>query len=101
MKFIELTEEEVLELRNRYHNSDNKVERHRSHCLLLSSEGFTISDIIGILKTSRRTVERLFLSWEECKYKSLRIKKGRDPKYILTPYQAYIDESIKEHSRNI
>ena len=61
MRCVRLTEEEIIELTKRSENSDNKVERKRSNCLLLSQKQYCINDITEISGMSRRTVERLFI----------------------------------------
>ena len=63
MRFIDLSTQEVYELTKLYESSDNKVERKRSHCLLLSNKGVKIPELIKIFNLSRRTIERLFNAW--------------------------------------
>ena len=101
MRYIDLSDQEVNELTRIYENSDNKVERKRSHCLLLSNNGIKIPELIKIFNLSRRTIERLFNAWEQDKYTSLRIKNGRGAKCILEPYEEFIRDQVKVHNRKL
>lgn len=101
MRYIRLTEEEITELTKRSENSDNKVERKRSNCLLLSHRQYCINDITEILGISRRSMERLFNSWEVDKYDSLRIKSGRGAKFKLRNLEEVVHSQLQYHNRNL
>ncbi len=101
MRYITLTEDEIIELTKRFDNSDNKVERNRCHCLLLSHKHYCINDLIQITGISRRSVERLFNSWEVAKYDSLRIKSGRGAKLKLRNLEEVVHSQLKDHNRNL
>ena len=101
MRYIELRESEIIELIERNECSDNKVERKRCHCLLLSHKRHSINDIVKILGMPRSTIIRLFDSWSKYKYDSLRIKSGRGPKYKLSNMEEVIEQQLREHNRNL
>ncbi len=68
-------------------NNNDKLLFKRSHCLLLSSEGFKITELAKISAVERRTIERWFDGWEKEKYDSLSMKNGRGIKKWLKNYQ--------------
>lgn len=101
VRYIELNREDQQELQKRYECSQNNVERQRSYCLLLSHQGYTINDIINLLEISRRTIERLFNSWEQERYRSLKTKSGRGAKIKLANLEEVVHQQIEQHNRNL
>lgn len=101
MRYIKIDTEErelLLALKN---NNNDKLSCKRSHCLLLSSEGFKINELTKIFAVSRRTIERWFDGWEKEGYDSLSMKKGRGAKKLLNDYKKEIKRLIEEHNRNL
>lgn len=101
MRYVKLTQDEVLKLNDLYEYSDNKVERMRSHCLLLSNNHHSMVDISRIMGISVGTVSRLFDKWLESNFGALRVKKGRGAKCKLAGYDDIIKDLVKTNNRNL
>ena len=70
-----------------YHQSKHFEVRRRSHCILLSFEGFTITGLMAIFKVSRITIYNWFNAWEENHLAGLYNHPGRGRKPLFTPEQ--------------
>ncbi|QZE14232.1 hypothetical protein K4L44_17235 [Halosquirtibacter laminarini] len=101
MRYIKLTQDAVLKLTALYEHSDNKVERMRSHCLLLSNSHYSMVDISRIMGISVITVSRLFDKWLEYNFDALRIKQGRGAKCKLAGFDDIIKDLVKTNNRNL
>jgi transposase len=103
MRFVRLSEEEKSELERLYKTSPNSVVRNRCLSLLYSNEQRSIKDVSQLAHVSRRSLERLFDSWESSqnKYKTLSISDGRGAKVKLAPVKDLLADLVKEHSRNL
>jgi transposase len=92
MKYIILKIEEIEALEKLQKNSVNNTVRKRSHCLLLSHQGRTITDLSNIFDVNRRTIERWFDSWVKSGTDSLPFQPGRGAKTRLKGLEAVICE---------
>jgi transposase len=101
MRYIKLKPNEVEALEKLHRNSPDNTVRKRSHCILLSYQKRTITDLSGIFDVDRRTIERWFGGWEENGVESLSIQPGRGVKTKLKGLESVIAEQLKEHSRNL
>lgn len=101
MRYIKLNIEEIQKLKEIHKSSSNETSRKRSNCLLLSHQKYTIIELSKLLDISRRSIERWFNSWEEKKYDSLEIAKGRGVKTKLKGLEKEIEKELKLHSRNL
>jgi transposase len=101
MRYVILKTEEIEALEKLHKNSANSTVRKRSHCLLLSHQKRTITDLSGIFDVSRRTIERWFDSWSKNGIDSLSIQHGRGVKTRLKGLETVIEEQLKVHSRNL
>ena len=101
MRYVILKTEEFEALEKLHKNSDNSTIRKRSHCLLLSHQRRTITDLSGIFNVNRRTIERWLDSWAKSGIDSLAIQPGRGVKTRLKGLEAVIAEQLKDHSRNL
>ena len=101
MRYVTLKTEEIEALEKLHKNSANSTVRKRSHCLLLSHQKRTITDLSGIFDVSRRTIERWFDSWSKSGVDSLVIQPGRGVKTRLKGLETVIAEQLKDHSRNL
>ncbi len=63
MRYVILKTEELEALEKLQKNSTDNTVRKRSHCLLLSHQRRTITDLSGIFDVNRRTIERWLDSW--------------------------------------
>lgn len=101
MRYIKLQSGEIEALEKLYKNSPDNTVQKRSHCILLSYQKRTITDLSGIFDVDRRTIERWFSGWEESGVASLSIQPGRGVKTKLKGLETVIAEQLKEHGRNL
>jgi len=101
MRYIKLNQDEIEKLTLIHKTSANETSRKRSNCLLLSHQKYTIIELSKLLDSSRRSIERWFNSWEENKYDSLEIAKGRGVKTKLKGLEKEIEKELELHSRNL
>lgn len=84
MRFIKLEDNEKEELERRYANHKSATVRKRVQALILSSQYYTMKDIIDTTGMSRTTLYRFFEEWENAelseKIETLFIKDGRGAK---------------------
>ena len=84
-----------------YKNAHDKSIRKRIHCLLLSHQKRTITDLSKVFKVSRRTIERWLDDWAVSGIDFLPILPGRGVKTRLKGYEQEIAKQLELHSRNI
>ena len=62
-------------------NSSSARVRTRAHAILLSSEGFTIEELMEIFHVKRDTISRWLNNWEQYNFEGLqdKMRKGRTP----------------------
>jgi transposase len=101
MRYIVLETEEIKALEELCKNALDNSTRKRSHCLLLSHQKRTITDLAKVFDVSRRTIERWLNDWTKSGVDSLPISPGRGVKTRLKGYEEEIKEQMKFHSRNI
>ena len=101
MRYVILKTEEIIALEVLYKGALDNSTRKRSHCLLLSHQKRTITDLLKIFKVSRRTIERWLDDWTESGLDSLPISPGRGVKTRLKGYEEVIAIQLEFHSRNI
>ena len=101
MRYIKLKTEDIELLELLVKTSTNNTIRKRSQCLLLSHQKRTIIDLSLIFDVNRKTIERLFDSWEENGMSSLSIASGRGAKRKLIGYEKEVIQQVEIHSRNI
>ena len=88
MRFIqELSQGTTSMLSRIYRQSKHFEVRRRSHCILLSFEGFTTTGLMVIFKVSRITIYNWFKAWEENHLAGLYSHPGRGRKSSFTPEQ--------------
>ena len=83
MRYIKLTEEQELKIRDLYENSSKNNVRERAQALLLSHEGYARKDIASILKKRNDTIPDWYNRIEAEPNWNLEDKKGRGRKPIL------------------
>ena len=101
MRYVILKTEEILALEVLYKSALDNSTRKRSHCLLLSNQKRTITDLSKVFQVSRRTIERWLNGWAVSGLKSLPILPGRGVKTRLIGYEQEIAKQLELHSRNI
>jgi transposase len=98
MRFIhDLSPETQQLLRRCYKESKHHRVRQRAHCILLSFEGRTTTDLIAIFDVDRLTIYHWFDAWETSHFAGLYDQKrcGRPPKLTReeqTQAQHYIEQ---------
>ncbi len=83
-KFIQLTEEEKITLQEGMKNGKAHLFRERSHCLLLSNDGYEVKDLAVVFRVSQITIYGWLNRWERRGLVGLRDKPGKGRKPILT-----------------
>lgn len=102
MRQILLTEEEKAYLEDRYQHGVNQIERRRSHCLLLSNQGFAIKTLMEIFQVRYATVLDWFNNWEREGRTSIGIQGGRGRKKKLSEIEGQdLEERLGRHRRNL
>ncbi len=101
MRYVSLRTEEIEALEKLQKNSTDNTVRKRSHCLLLSHQRRTITDLSSIFDVNRRTIERWLDNWAKNGLDSLPIQPGRGVKTRLKGLESVIEEQLKQHNRNL
>ena len=88
MRFIENVSQETISMLQRiYKQSKHHRVRQRAHCLLLSLQGLTTTELVKIFQVDRITIYHWFDAWEVQRLAGLydKAKQGRPQK--CTPEQ--------------
>jgi transposase len=101
MRYVTLKTEEIKALEELYKSAPDNSTRKRSHCLLLSHQKRTITDLSEVFKVSRRTIERWLNDWAVNGVDSLPILPGRGVKTRLKGHEEEIAKQLELHSRNL
>lgn len=105
MRFIELEDSEKEELVRRYANHKNATVRKRVQALILSSQYYSMKEIIEATGVSRTTLYRFFKEWENTelseRIETLFIKDGRGTKSKLDSVKDKLPYLVKKYNRNI
>lgn len=88
MRFVEELSYETTSLLHRLHqNSRFHHVRRRAHCILLSSQGFSVKALMEIFGVKRLTIYRWLDDWDEFAFAGLYDCKGRGRQPKLTSSQ--------------
>lgn len=105
MRFIELEDSEKEELVRRYANHKRATVRKRVQALILSSQYYTIKEIIEATGMSRITLYRFFKEWENTelseKIETLFIKDGRGAKPKLDSVIEELPDLLERYNGRI
>ena len=94
MRFIEnLSTESKRLLKRLYKRSRFYRVRLRAHCILLSSNGYTVTELIPIVQVDRTTIYNWFNAFEQSRFAGLYDQKGKGRKPTFTARQK---EQIKQ-----
>jgi transposase len=76
-----LSETQREKLEKLHPTSSSARVRTRAHAILLSSEGFTIEELMEIFHVKRDTISRWLNNWEQNNFEGLqdKMRKGRTP----------------------
>ncbi len=105
MRFIELEDSEKEELVRRYANHKNATVRKRVQALILSSQYYSMKEIIEATGMSRTTLYRFFEEWENTgsseKIDTLFIKDGRGAKLKLDSVKNELPNLVERYNGKI
>ena len=101
MRYVILKTEEIIALELLCKSAVDNSTRKRSHCLLLSRQKRTITDLSKVFEVNRRTIERWLNDWDVSGLNSLPILPGRGVKTRLKGYEEEIAKLLELHSRNL
>ncbi len=74
-------------LQRLYQQSRHHQVRQRAHCILLSSQSYSIAQLIDIFGVSRKTLYNWFNSWDAQGFVGLYNRPGRGRKGTFNPEQ--------------
>jgi len=96
-----LSKTQLYELEELRKGSSEAKTRSRAHAIVLSSEGFTIEELMEIFKVKRDTISRWLNNWEQCGLKGLhdKVRSGRIP-VLNEDEKNVLKKLIKENSRS-
>jgi transposase len=103
MRYIKgLSAESSKMLTRIYRQSQNYQVRQRAHCILLSYEGYTISQLIDIFGVSRNTIYNWFNNWDKHSLAGLYNETGRGRKAFFNSAQKeQIKSWVKETPKKL
>lgn len=76
-KFISLIETEKASLLSSYKNGKSHLFRRKCHCILLSSEGKTTSELATLFSVTNQSILKWFRRWEAGGIENLKLQAGR------------------------
>lgn len=89
-------------LQRLYRQSEHHQVRQRAHCILLSSQGYKIGQLMEIFQVSRKTVYNWFNHWEERGLIGLYHRPGQGRKRTFNPDQIeQIRRWVIEHPKQL
>ena len=103
MRFMrDLSPETQHLLRRCYKESQHHRVRQRAHCILLSFDGKTTTELMHIFSVERLTIYHWFDAWERCRFAGLydHAKCGRPPK-LTEAEQEQAQQYIVQHPQNM
>ena len=95
MRFITLTEPELMTLQEGHKNGAQFQFRNRCQCLMLSSQGKTVSELAQFFEINPITIYGWFDRWENNGIAGLMNQPGRGRKPILSLQNPTHIESVK------
>ena len=84
MRFVKLTEAELITLQEGHKNGSNFQFRNRCQCLVFSHQGRTVSELAQFFEVSKITIYGWLDRWESVGVCGLTDKPGRGRKPILS-----------------
>ena len=95
MRFVKLSEAELVTLQEGHKNGSQFQFRNRCFCLILSSQGKTVAELAQFFDISRITVYAWFDAWSQSGITGLMNRKGQGRKPILSLQNPQHVESVK------
>lgn len=101
-RFVQLSSSEILTLEDARNHHPQFQFRNRSHCLLLSSQGYNISSLASIFNVSRITIYNWLNRWDNQGLMGLYNEKGQGCKPILTDADIEkVKQRVKENRQQL
>jgi transposase len=102
MRYMSLTDDEVLTLQEGQRNSVNAVFRQRCSCLLLSYQGCRITQLATLYQTRTHTIRTWFDRYEQMGIVGLRVLPGRGRKSVLqATHQPIVETALATNRQNL
>jgi len=103
MRFIQGLSHETLSVLQRiYKHSTHYRVRQRAHCIMLSFQGYSTTQLQDIFQVDRITIYHWFDAWDSHRLCGLYDKKGRGRRQKLTPeHQEQIRQWVKLFPKNL
>lgn len=105
MRFIKLTELELKTLQEGYKNGSQFQFRNRCFCLILSSQGKSVTELTRFFEVSKITIYSWFDNWETGGLTGLRNRKGQGRKPILSlqnpEHIKRVKNAISKHPQSV
>jgi transposase len=95
MRFVKLTEAELKTLQEGHKNGSQFQFRNRCFCLILSSQGTSVTELTRFFEVSRITIYSWLDAWEKNGIVGLMNKPGRGRKPILSVQNSAHVKSVK------
>lgn len=95
MRFVKLTEAELVTLQEGHKNGSKFQFRNRCQCLVFSHQGRTVSELAQFFEVSKITIYGWFNRWEKSGIGGLMDKLGRGRKPILSLQNPEHIKSVK------
>ncbi len=95
MRFVKLSEAELVTLQEGHKNGSQFQFRNRCQCLVLSSQGRTVSELAQFFEINPITIYSWFDRWESGGIADLMNRPGRGRKPILSLQNSAHIESVK------
>jgi transposase len=102
MRYVSLTDSEVLTLQEGQRKSSNAVFRQRCSCLLLSHQGCRITQLAQLYQTRTHTIRTWFDRYEQMGIVGLRVLPGRGRKPLLqVTHQPIVEEILLTNRQSL
>jgi transposase len=96
MRFVKLTETELITLQEGHRNGSQFQFRHRCQCLILSNQGKTVSELAEFFEVSNITIYSCFDRWEKGGIVGLLNRTGEGGKPILSRQNPRHVKTVKQ-----
>lgn len=101
-KVSNLTEQEVIQLRELYKNGKTPRQRVRSHVILLSNDNHTVNQLVKIFEFTRKTICSIINNFNEKKVAGLfDLPRSGRPKALTEEEETFVLKMVAIDSRDL
>ena len=104
-RYVQLTSEQEAVLTDGYKTGRKHYFRSRCHCILLSSRGKSVSELMVLFSARKHTIYDWFNRWEAEGINGLKIRSGRGRKRKLDidnqDHISLVKKSLSQENRNL